>query len=120
MLVQVIGIIIITKSLFLLFRQKQALALMADYRKDMTLIITTGFIAFMIGTAILVFHPFWRTDKEIVTGIVGLLVAFKGLMAIFYPEALADLTGKMANRETLVGSALAGLVVGSFLAFNCF
>ena len=117
---QLIGILMITKSLFIIFRPKETFAVMDSYRKDQTLIIMMGFLAFFIGLAVTMFHPFWRTDKEILVGIIGVLIMGKGLVAIFYPKALSALAGKCATREMLIGSGITGLIIGALLAFNCF
>ena len=93
--------------------------LVEDFTKSPALTFISGFMALIIGVALVAAHNFWVKDWTVLVTIIGWACLVKGLMLIVYPKYL--LSFKAAYKNTKLWGLLMivlGLVFGYFGFLN--
>lgn len=119
-LARVIGLVGVISTAAVLARYKESLAFEEKLVKNPANIYVSGFLIVILGVLLLVSHPAWTADWRVVITILGWLVLLKGLMRIFFPEAVRRLIQKkQSNRWFILGEFIM-LLVGFYLLYYGF
>lgn len=62
-------------------------------------LVLSGFIALIVGIMLVVSHNLWVEDWRVLLTIIGWMALFKGLVIIFFPHLLVNLSLKWMQNE---------------------
>lgn len=94
-------------------------ALAEQVFRDPPLILTSGFLLFVAGLAIIHAHNRWSGGWPVVVTIFGWLAMLGGLARILFPIRLAEVAVPLARNSVVLATVAAVfLVVGVFLSFK--
>ena len=79
----------------------------------------TGFLAFLVGLIMVIFHNVWNQGWETVITIVSWLVLLSGAFRLFFPKTVVDM-GKHLQDTSLLWCYWIGLVIGAYMMYMTF
>lgn len=119
-LARVIGLVGVISAAAVLARYKESLALEEKLVKNLAYVYLSGFFILILGVLLVVSHSIWVPDWRVVITILGWLVLLKGLMRIFFPEAVRRLIQKKQSNRWFILGELTMLLVGFYLLYYGF
>ena len=93
-LAKVIGLFGTISVLAVLVRYKASLKLEQEAVQNHLWIYTSGFFILILGVLLVVSHPVWVWDWRLIITILSWTVLLKGVMRIFFPDAVKRLIEK--------------------------
>ena len=119
-LAKVIGLVSVISVLAVLARFSLYKKLEDDTAKGVSSVYLSGFVILLLGALLVTSHNIWSSDWRVVITIIGWLVLAKGILRLFFPEAVRSLVQrKRDNRWFLLGEIVM-LVVGLYLLYQGF
>lgn len=119
-LARVIGLFVTLSTAAILLRYKKALELEAAVVKNPMTTYLSGFLILILGILLVVSHQLWTSDWRVIITVIGWLVLLKGLLRIFFPEAVGKLIAKKQRNRHFVWAEVAVLLLGLYLLYQGF
>jgi hypothetical protein len=104
----------------MIFRYKKFVLLEVEAAKNPLLIFLSGFGALIIGIMLVVSHNIWVWDWRLVITLIGWMTLIKGIIRIFYPEAVLKLIEKKITKCWFFLAEIAFFFVGLCLIYHGF
>lgn len=115
---QLAAIVYLSIGVGMLLDKKYYKKLLDGVMKDMTALYLGGFMALIVGYALVTYHNDWVKSWEVLVTILGWLALVKGVMFLAFPTTMLDLTKSWVNGKFLsvyaFGAIVLGLVFGYF------
>lgn len=119
-LAKVIGLISTITAISVIINYKRSLIFDTEAGKSPLFIYVSGFVFLILGTLLVVSHSVWVSDWRLVITIISWALLFKGVLRIFFPDAVSRLIEKkIKNRSFVVGEVVVFLV-GAYLLYYGF
>jgi hypothetical protein len=115
---QVAAIIYLAVGVGILLDKKYYAKVFDTVMKDMTAMYLGGFMALIIGFALVTFHNEWVKSWEVLVTIIGWVALIKGVLLFAFPTTLIGLTKPFVNRKYLNVIAIVAIILG--LVFGYF
>ena len=117
---KIIGLVSVISTLAILVRYKTVLEMEEYIIKNPVITYLSGFFALIIGALLVVSHPIWTWDWRVVITIIGWMVLIKGILRIFFPEAVRKLIEKKRNNHWFLLAEVAVLIISMYLLYQGF
>ena len=118
-LANLFGLSIIAVNLSLLLYPKNIEKIFDSMRNEATLFFT-GIISFVIGTAMILSHNIWTNDWRVIVTILGWAILVKGVMRLFLPEMVVNMSKKWVNSRWIPLLLVIEVVLGCVLIYFSF
>ncbi len=115
-LANVFGFSIVAASLSLLLYPKN-IKKMVDSTENGATLLFTGIISFVIGTAIILTHNIWVYDWRVIITLLGWAILIKGIIRLFLPEFVINMSKKWANSQWIPSIFVALIILGCVLIY---
>lgn len=86
---QVTAVIYLAVGVGMFFNKKYYAKLLEGFAKDMSSLYLGGFVALVVGFALVTFHNDWVKSWEVLVTIIGWLALIKGVMLLAFPATVA-------------------------------
>ncbi|MFA5136002.1 MAG: hypothetical protein WC489_01255 [Patescibacteria group bacterium] len=83
-----------------------------DYTEDKTIIVSTGYITFLLGLTTVTLHNIWVTEPRVAVTILGWITLLKGIEKIAFPDRINKKAQMFKNGQTFWGLAIS--LIGVF------
>lgn len=109
------GALFVLSCLVFIFRKK-ALHDLFQMTKDKEFVVTSGYVALIIGLFTVVMHNVWVSDWRVAITIIGWISLIKGLVRLAFPEAFYSLAKSLKDKYSLLNTLLfIAIMVGFWL-----
>ena len=105
----IVGITLFNKSYFN--------AVMTDLANSKGLLWITGFITFVMGTAIVALYNVWSADWRVLVTLLGWLTVIKGAFIMLFPSSMTLFYRRFLSDHLLTYSGIYALMLGGLLLF---
>lgn len=120
-LAKVLGLYLVIASIWMLVRYRNFESVVREMETNPVYVMTTGFMALIFGTLIIMSHNIWAAHWMVLITILGWLVLIKGLIRLFVPEVSKRIiAGWFRHRYVVIITAIITLLVGLFLLYHGF
>ena len=115
---QMAAIIYLAVGVGMLLDKKYYVKLFDGFMKDTTFMYLGGFMALMIGFALVTFHNDWVKNWEVLVTIIGWLALIKGVMLLAFPTTIINIAKPLLKGKSM--TILSPIVVVLGLVFGYF
>ena len=119
-LAKVIGLFGTISVLAVLVRYKASLKLEQEAVQNHLWIYTSGFFILILGVLLVVSHPVWVWDWRLIITILSWTVLLKGVMRIFFPDAVKRLIEKKTKSGRFWLAEMTTFLIGLYLIYKGF
>lgn len=117
---KIIGLYLTIVSLAMMTNSKSAKKMFHDFTGNRGLIVFAGGITLILGLLIVLNHNIWVSNWTVVISLVGWFILIKGLVILFFPDAIIEHSKKMEEKKHLTQLCWIPLIVGVFLIYFSF
>jgi hypothetical protein len=89
-----------------------------EFSKSPSLCYLVGFMAFVLGLAVLQFHNRWQAAWPVLVTIIGWIALIKGLILMLFPWSMLSLWQPITVGPALIISMTISCAVGVFLTIK--
>ena len=107
----------VLSSIAVLLHYKKITAFDFEAIQNQALIFFAGFIFIILGSLIIVAHPFWTSDWRLIITIMGWMIFLKGVGRLFFPEAIRRLIASKRENRWFVLGEVAVLLLGLYFLY---
>lgn len=93
-LAKILGLFIVIVSISLFCHRNVLKSYAVEASKNIPLIYFTGVVALLLGLMLVISHNIWEWNYRGVITLFGWLILIKGLIRLFWPEALQKIVKK--------------------------
>ncbi len=117
-LAKLMGPVIGVAGLGFLFNRQAFLALANDFVENTGLIMMSGFLALVMGLAIVNAHNVWVADWPVVVTVFGWAALIGGVMRVTMPDVVAMIAKSILAQKTLITiQAVVLIALGGWLSY---
>ena len=117
-LAKLIGPVIAVAGLGFLINRQVFLALVEDFAENTGLIMMSGFVALVIGLAIINAHNVWIFDWPVVVTVFGWAATVGGVMRITMPGFVGAIAKSILSHKSFITvQAIVLIVLGGWLSY---
>ena len=114
-----LGPVMLVAGCSMFINRQRLTAIFEDFVDSPALIFLAGFMALILGLAIVIFHNIWVADWPVLITIYGWLALFGGIMRIAFPDVAVSMGKSMLKKEwLLMVSGVASGLLGAFLGYK--
>lgn len=117
---KVLGLYLIAVSGLYVFRQKYINEVINDYKHSISLKLTNGILALIIGLLIIVSHNIWVWDWRFIITAIGYISTVKGIFILYFPEKIDRAGETIAKGNTMKIIGVITLACGLILLYKGF
>jgi hypothetical protein len=120
-LAQALGIYLLIVSISMVFDAARVKPLILDILNNPPLLFLSGFIALIVGIALVVSHNIWVFDWRVIITLMAWSALIKGAIRVVFPQLMIETSRKWIQSNAayyITGIALIG--VGIFLCYHGF
>jgi hypothetical protein len=115
------GPAMLVSGIAVLVNRKNIHAVTEDFLNSPALIYLAGFLALLLGLAILIFHNVWVAGWPVIITIVGWIALGAGIVRMCFPALVKKIGTAMMERGALIMIASAfNTALGAFLTYMGF
>ena len=119
-LAKVIGLFGTISILAVLVRYRETLKLGQEAAQSRLWIYTSGFFILILGILLVTSHNMWVWDWRLVITILGWTILLKGILRIFFPDAVKRLIEKKTKNGRFWIAEAAAFLIGLYLIYKGF
>lgn len=119
-LAKVIGLFGAISTLAIIIRYKLHLAMEENAAKNPTTIYLSGFLFLMLAILLIVSHQVWTRDWRVVITILGWLILVKGIIRIFFHDAVKKLIEKKKSDRRFLLAEVVTFFISIYLLYQGF
>ena len=119
-LARVIGLFLAISTLSMLINYKKSIALEQEAIKNPALAYFSGFTILAIGILLIVSHSVFEYNFKFVITVLGWIFFFKGLIRIFFPDAVGYMLEKKRNNRWFIVAEVVVFLAGIYLMYYGF
>ncbi|MBI4548126.1 MAG: hypothetical protein HY707_09105 [Ignavibacteriae bacterium] len=119
-LAKVIGLFGAISTLAIIIRYETHLVMEENAVQSPAVIYLSGFLFLLLGILVTVSHQVWTRDWRVVITILGWLLLAKGLMRIFFPEAVKKFIEKKRNDRRFLLAEVVTFFISLYLIYQGF
>jgi hypothetical protein len=114
-----LGIYLTFISIVFVTQKDRFKKLIVDMMNKPEVMVVTGFMAFIIGTLLVVSHNIWVFDWRVLITIAGWMAIGKGISIILFPKYLTALTMLWIKSDAMYyGVFVLTFIMGIFLLYH--
>ncbi len=115
------GPVMLVAGFSMLVNKDNLRSVFEDFIASPALIFVAGFLALMLGLALVIFHNRWVAGWPVIITIYGWLSLFAGVGRMAFPALVKRMGTAMMKREAfLTVAAILNVLLGGFLAYKGF
>ena len=119
-LAKVMGLYLVLVVLAVAMNRKEYLKMLPRFIKNRSMSMFAGVFTLILGLLVVVSHNTWNSDWTVLVTLTGWLTLIKGVMYLFFPDAIARLGKKFNNKTAYAIWTPIGLLWGGFLIYMGF
>ena len=113
------GPVMLVAGFSMLINKAAMRAVFKDFIASPALIFVAGFLALMLGLALVIFHNRWTAGWPVIITVYGWLSLFAGVGRMAFPALVKRMGTAMMKREAfLTVAAIFNLLLGGFLTYQ--
>lgn len=116
-IVQTLGIFLVVVGLSMAANSKGTVAAIGEAIQNKGTLWTWGFIAVLVGAAILATRSVWTYGLPVLVTIIGWLALLKGALILIFPNAMVTLYKKFNKGSAIVFCGIVMIIIGLFLVY---
>lgn len=121
LLSQIIGPFFIITAFSLIINTSNYKKMLKNIWKEPLLLYLSGFISFVIGMLIIVFHNIWESNWYILITILWYLATIKWIWLIMFPDFIVNFSKKSLLKKSVLKSIwLLYLFIGFYISYLWF
>lgn len=114
---QVAAIIYLSVGVGILVDKKYYSKVFDNMLKDTTAMYLGGFMALLVGFALVTFHNDWMKSWEVLVTVIGWMALVKGVMLIAFPRTFLGIVKPWIKSKNLSAMAVAVVVLGLIFGY---
>lgn len=113
---KVIALIYIPLGFAMLIGQLNGKNLVDSFKRSPGLSLTTGYVAVIVGVALVTYHNIWVKDWTVLVTIIGWIALIEGVLLLALPKTMFAMAKRMSKNEKLWGiiTIILGLIFAYF------
>lgn len=113
------GPVMLVAGFSMLINKDTMRAVFEDFIASPALIFVAGFLALMLGLALVIFHNRWTAGWPVIITVYGWLSLLAGVGRMAFPALVKRMGAAMMKREAfLTVAAIFNLLLGGFLTYQ--
>lgn len=115
------GPVMLATSFAMLVNRPNMRAIFEDFLDSPGLIFTAGFLALVLGLAIVIFHNHWVAGWPVIITVYGWIALAAGVVRMSFPAVVKKMGQVMIGNDALmIIAALFNTALGAFLTYQGF
>jgi len=116
-----IGPLILVSGFAMLVNKQNMRAVFEDFLASPALIFVAGFLALLMGLALVIFHNRWAADWTVIITVYGWLALAAGIVRMSFPQVVKKMGAFFFEREGfLTFAGIANVLLGAFFTYKGF
>ncbi len=117
-LTQIVGPLFIIISLSMIINTSNYKKMFKEITKDSVILYMSGFISFIIGMLIVLFHNVWSLNWYIIITILWYMAVFKWISLIIFPDFAIKISKKIVIKKSFIKTVgLAYLIIWVYISY---
>jgi len=115
------GPVLLVSGFSMLVNKNTMRTVFEDFLDSPGLIFVAGFLALMLGLAVIIFHNHWVAGWPVIITIYGWMSLFAGVLRMAFSPLVKRMGTAMMQREALMTiAAIFNVLLGAFLTYQGF